>query len=165
MSESCERTLVNLHLDGIEFDPVRVEHGFTVGGNYYITVGAYCFPEQGWYDCVSDLLAQWLPQLTSFAHGSTDNCKLCFLDGPAAVKLVRTNDRVAIFCYWDKDVEVLAESVDFLGFVNSVTKAARKYCRLVYQNGGNSNDTELIADYIQKLDKEIKNAVFLHSTQ
>lgn len=114
-----------LHLDTLEF-------GSSNGGRIWLTVGAYAFPEEGWYDLPGILLETWMPGLNSFFLGNTDFCELCFMDGPYKVRLHRAGERVTAVCLEQSKVTIPETRIDLAAFRDSVQKGVRRYERMKY---------------------------------
>ena len=126
----------------------------SIGGRIYLQIGEQFFPEEQWYDCASVLLDHWIPLITSFLHGSTQSCKLAFMDGPCHVLLRRLSDSsVAVDCFYDQK-KVLSDAViDPILFADSVAKAANRYCRLLHLQG---REDAAISASLQKLKQELR---------
>ena len=60
----------------------------------YVTLGIACFPEEDWVEVVDATLELWVPALTSFLTGHTDQCRLEFMDGPFEVRLLRKEETI-----------------------------------------------------------------------
>ena len=141
-----------LKLDSIdEQSPGKIS---AIGGEIYLQIGGQFFPEEQWYDCASVLLDHWIPLITSFLHGSTQSCKLAFMDGPCHVLLRRLSDSsVAVDCFYDQK-KVLSDAViDPILFADSVAKAANRYCRLLHLQG---REDAAISASLQKLKQELR---------
>ena len=130
------------------------ENNTIVGGEIYLQIGDQFFPEEQWYDCASILLDHWIPLITSFLHGSTQSCKLAFMDGPCHVLLRRLSDSsVAVDCFYDQK-KVLSDAViDPILFADSVAKAANRYCRLLHLQG---REDTVVSASLQKLKLELR---------
>ena len=130
------------------------ENNTIVGGEIYLQIGDQFFPEEHWYDCASVLLDHWIPLITSFLHGSTQSCKLAFMDGPCHVLLRRLSDSsVAVDCFYDQK-KVLSDAViDPILFADSVAKAANRYCRLLHLQG---REDTVVSASLQKLKLELR---------
>ena len=114
-----------LHLEDLDA-------GTSMGGRIWLTVGEDAFPDEGWYDLPGILLEAWLPALRSFADGHTDSCKLTFMDGPYAVRLVRNETAVDVRCMEHGKCVLDREGIDLPGFRDSVQRCVRTYKRIKY---------------------------------
>ena len=126
----------------------------SIGGRIYLQIGDQFFPEEQWYDCASVLLDHWIPLITSFLHGSTQSCKLAFMDGPCHVLLRRLSDSsVAVDCFYDQK-KVLSDAViDPILFADSLVKAGNRYCRLLHLQG---REDTVVSASLQKLKLELR---------
>ena len=125
-----------------------------IGGRIYLQIGDQFFPEEHWYDYASILLNQWLPMLTSFIHGSTDSCKLTFMDGPYYVSMCRSTDStVHVSCFFDQKKLIMDTEIDAIQFADSLVKAGNRYCRLLHLQG---REGTVVSASLQKLKLELR---------
>lgn len=142
---------MQLHFENIDYMPSAVHSN--IGGTIYLTIGEYCFPEENWYDYASLIMEQWIPALTSFAHGSTDVCKLSFWDGPCFVLLKRSGKSAAVSCFYDQKPVIEDTLIALHDFLISVIKSGNLYCRLLHLQG---IDNLQVSAALQKLKQEIR---------
>lgn len=142
---------MRLHLDKIDENPSGLHSG--IGGTIYLTIGEHCFPEENWYDYVSLIMEHWIPALTSFAHHSTDTCKLSFWDGPCCTILKRSGDSVTASCLFDQKTVMGDILIDFPLFLESVIKSGNRYCRFLHLQG---IDNSQCSTSLLKLKQEIR---------
>ena len=141
-----------LKLDSI--DEQNSEKMSAIGGRIYLQIGDQFFPEEHWYDYASILLNHWLPMLTSFIDGSTDSCKLTFMDGPYYVSMCRSTDStVRVSCFLDQKKLIMDTEIDPIQFADSVAKAANRYCRLLHLQG---REDTVVSASLQKLKLELR---------
>ena len=141
-----------LKLDSI--DEQNSEKMSAIGGRIYLQIGDQFFPEEHWYDYASILLNHWLPMLTSFIHGSTDSCRLTFMDGPYYVSMCRSTDStVRVSCFLDQKKLIMDTEIDPIQFADSVAKAANRYCRLLHLQG---REDTVVSASLQKLKLELR---------
>ena len=141
-----------LKLDSI--DEQIPEKMSAIGGRIYLQIGDQFFPEEHWYDYASILMNHWLPMITSFIHGSTDSCKLTFMDGPYYVSMCRSADlTVLVSCFSDQKKLIMDTEIDPILFADSVAKAANRYCRLLHLQG---REDAAISASLQKLKLELR---------
>jgi hypothetical protein len=125
-----------------------------IGGRIYLQIGDQFFPEEQWYDCASVLLDHWIPLITSFLHGSTQSCKLAFMDGPCHVLLRRLSDfSVAVDCFYDQKKVLSDAEIDPIQFADSLVKVGNRYCRFLHLQG--RKDAAISAS-LQKLKQELR---------
>lgn len=141
-----------LKLDSI--DEQNSEKMSAIGGRIYLQIGDQFFPEEHWYDYASILMNHWLPMITSFIHGSTDSCRLTFMDGPYYVSMCRSTDStVRVSCFLDQKKLIMDTEIDPIQFADSVAKAANRYCRLLHLQG---REDTVVSASLQKLKLELR---------
>ena len=141
-----------LKLDSI--DEQNSEKMSAIGGRIYLQSGDQFFPEEHWYDYASILMNHWLPMITSFIHGSTDSCRLTFMDGPYYVSMCRSTDStVRVSCFLDQKKLIMDTEIDPIQFADSVAKAANRYCRLLHLQG---REDTVVSASLQKLKLELR---------
>ena len=141
-----------LKLDSI--DEQSSEKMSAIGGRIYLQIGDQFFPEEHWYDYASILMNHWLPMITSFIHGSTDSCRLTFMDGPYYVSMCRSTDStVRVSCFLDQKKLIMDTEIDPIQFADSVAKAANRYCRLLHLQG---REDTVVSASLQKLKLELR---------
>ena len=141
-----------LKLDSI--DEQIPEKMSAIGGRIYLQIGDQFFPEEHWYDYASILMNHWLPMITSFIHGSTDSCRLTFMDGPYYVSMCRSTDStVRVSCFLDQKKLIMDTEIDPIQFADSVAKAANRYCRLLHLQG---REDTVVSASLQKLKLELR---------
>ena len=135
---------LRMHLDAIQ---IYQDKAFDrIGGTIYFSIGEVCFPEEGWYDLVSEDLANWLPKIVSFAQNHTDSCELCFMDGPAKVEISRCYDgEISVTCIYNNKISANHTDIDHTMFFKSVVNALGKYNRFLHKNGVTAQFTNEIA--------------------
>ena len=125
---------LRVHLDSIQIYPSNTLD--RVGGTIYFTIGDTCFPEEGWYDLISEDFPNWLPKIVSFARNHTDICELCFMDGPAKVRLLRFDSvNISVTCIYNNEISVSQTDFDPVVFYKSIVNALGKYNRFLHENG------------------------------
>ena len=142
---------MQLFMDHIHVHQSPTAHGVSVDGNICVLSGNRFFPEENWFDLVLTDLIQWLPALISFKDGHSDSCLLPFMDGPAEIRLRRSDKLVSAEFIWNHHTEYQKEEIDFQGFVNSVVKAARQLCRELHVNHVCSDMIMQINFWVKKL--------------
>lgn len=124
---------LRMHLDSIQiYQDTTLDR---IGGTIYFSIGDTYFPDEGWYDLVSEDFLRWLPDLISFAFNHTDSCILYFMDGPAQVKYSRRNGTVTAVCMYDGCVKVPETEIDMTEWNKSVLNSIKKYNRLLHEQG------------------------------
>ena len=141
-----------LKLDSI--DEQNSEKMSAIGGRIYLQIGDQFFPEEHWYDYASILMNHWLPMITSFIHGSTDSCRLTFMDGPYYVSMCRSTDStVRVSCFLDQKKLIMDTEIDAIQFADSLVKAGNRYCRLLHLQG---REDTVVSASLQKLKLELR---------
>lgn len=143
---------MTVFLDSI--DEQLLAHPRPIGGRIYLQIGDQFFPDENWYDYASILLENWIPLITSFLHGSTQNCKLAFMDGPCHVLLRRLSDCfVVVDCFYNQK-KVLSDTViDPIRFADSFVKTGNRYTRWLHLQG---REDAAFAASLQKLKQELR---------
>ena len=132
-------TDMRLHLEDLVYDASRSNTGYTVGGNFYVTIDDTAFPGEEWYDTVFTDLKSWIPGLISFGSNHTDSCLLSFMDGPCQIRLLRRKDgKIVVSCIRDNHTEIHNAEIHFPSFLKSEAKCTREYDRFLFTNGSAS---------------------------